>query len=290
MKSDRCLGLLNSATNPVTAITPPVGSMVIAVAAKPDHIVFSYWAVAGLAALCILIGTIAVLVRIRAADNQGFAKATSPRPQPARIWSLLRLGWTKRGRAFGVLSVWVLVEHLTARLQRIRPVRSQAMLRYALMRYRGERVVLHDGTVVATGDPIIELHFDNHRLLELTKSGTSPWPLLRQARSDLTALEKLLASGSLGDIKALHGLTLFAPAGSRLGFEARPLPRTWRFALERFFMTGLVVLYHPAGWTAAAHQAARWPGEVWMSRAILAHRYRIEGSSASEQSIRESAP
>jgi peptidoglycan-N-acetylglucosamine deacetylase len=198
--------------------------------------------------------------------------------QPTHTWSLLRLGWAKRGRAVGVLSVWVFVEHLTARLHRIRQLGPQAILRYALERYRGERVVLDDGTVIASGDQIIELHFDNHRLVELSQAGTSPWPFLQHARDDLAELERLLSSGAIANVKALHGLTLFAPAGMRLGFEVRSLPRTWRFALERFFLAGLVVLYHPAGWKAAARHAPRWPGEIWMSRATLARRYRAEGA------------
>lgn len=195
------------------------------------------------------------------------------RMRPSRIWSLLRLGWARSGRTLGVLSVWILVERLTAWRQRIRPIRSGAMLRYALGRHRGRQVALRDGTVIAAGDPIVELHFDNHRLVELGTSGTSPWPFLQQARGDLAELERLLASGAIPDVKALHGLTLFAAAGTRVGFEVRALPKTWRFALERFFLAGLVVLYHPAGWKAAIRHAPRWPGEVWMGRAALAHRY-----------------
>jgi hypothetical protein len=212
-------------------------------------------------------------------SEQMLLNRNSEHRQPTRIWSLLRMGWAKRGRAVGVLSVWVFVEHLTARLHRVRPVRPQAMLRYALERHKGQRAVLHDGTVIASGDPIIELHFDNRRLVELTRAGTSPWPLLQAARGDLAALEAVVASGALGDIKALHGLTLFAPAGTRLGFEARPLPRTPRFAMQRYFMAGLVMLYHPGGWEAAARHRTRWPGEVWMSRASLTHRYGLKDAS-----------
>jgi hypothetical protein len=193
--------------------------------------------------------------------------------RPGRTWSLLRLGWARGGRAVGVLSVWVLVERVSAKFQRIRPVRPNAMLRYALGRHRGERVILRDGTVIEAGDPVAELHFDNHRLVEMTRTGTSPWPLLQQARGDLAALEAMQSAGQLGGVKALHGKTLFAPAGSRLGFEVRPMPRTWHSALDRFFMVGLVVLYNPRGWRAAARHAARWPGELWMSRAVLARRY-----------------
>lgn len=208
-------------------------------------------------------------------------RQTSQGRRPGRFWSLLRLGWAKGGRAIGVLSVWVFVEHLINRLHRVRPVRPQAMLRYALERHRGERVVLHDATVIANGDPIVELHFDNRRLVELTRAGTSPWPLFQLARGDLVELEKMLSSGTLGDVKALHGMTLFAPAGTRLGFEVHTLPRIWRFRLERFFMAGLVMLYNPAGWGAAVRQADRWPGEIWMGRATLTHRYGHESTASS---------
>ncbi len=201
---------------------------------------------------------------------------TFERRRPLPIWSLLRLGWARGGRALGVLNVWVLVEHLTAWRQRIRPVRPGAMLRYAVSRHRGARVALRDGSSISDGDPIIELHFDNHRLVELSRGGTSPWQFLQHARQDLAELERLLSSGAVAEAKALHGVTLFAPAVARLGFEVRPLPRTWRSAFERFFMVGLVVLYHPAGWTAAARHAMRWPGEIWMSRSALTRRYSSE--------------
>jgi hypothetical protein len=199
------------------------------------------------------------------------------------MWSLLRLGWARSGHAAGVLNVWLLVEHITAWRQRIRPIRPGAMLRYAPARHRGEPVELRDGTRISGGDPIIELHFDNHRLVELSRTGTSPWPFVQHARDDLTELEKLLSNGGVADAKALHGLTLFAAAGMRLGFEVRPLPRTWRFALERFFLAGLVVLYHPAGWKAAARHAPRWPGEIWMSRATLTRRYAGKAAPVTTQ-------
>jgi hypothetical protein len=202
-----------------------------------------------------------------------------PGRQPKRAWSLLRIGWAKGGRAVWVLSVWLLVERLSTWLQHIRPVQAQAMLRFSVTRHRGKGLVLKDGTEIVWGDPIIELHFDNRRLVELTRTGTSPWPLIQIIRADLAALATRLSSEGHDEIKALHGVTLFAPAGVRLGFEVHPLPRTWRLALERFFMAGLVILYNPAGWRAAGPHAARWPGELWMSRATLMRRYGSGGPS-----------
>ena len=51
------------------------------------------------------------------------------------------------------------------------------------------------------------------------------------------------------------------------GFEARPVPHTIGFALTRFYMTGLLALYHPQGWAAVTPQRARrWPTEIWIGR------------------------
>jgi hypothetical protein len=191
----------------------------------------------------------------------------------ARAWELLRLGWAADGRAVGVLDVWICWERFLGWWQRIRPVRPQGVLRYSVARHRGRRVVLRDGTLVDTGDLVVELHLDNRRLVELARSRTKPWGLLRIGRGDLAALQRLLSTGELRQVKALHGVTLFATAGRRLGFESRPLRRSWYQALQRFFMAGLVMLYHPAGWEAVQHQGDRWPSEVCMSVTALDDRY-----------------
>jgi hypothetical protein len=195
------------------------------------------------------------------------AKAAGP------SWNLLRLGWAKEGRAVGVLAVWIWWERLLAWRQRIRPVREDGILRYSLSRHRGRRVVLRDGRVIERGDRIVELHFDNRRLVEVSAVRTGPWGLLRRLPEDLAALQRLLATGQLGEVRALHGVTLFAAAGPRLGFEVRPLRRSRYMALQHFFMAGLVVLYHPEGWRVAQRQRARLPGEVWMSLGALNDRF-----------------
>jgi hypothetical protein len=189
------------------------------------------------------------------------------RPGPA--WQLLRLGRASGGRAAGVLSVWVAWERFVSRRQRIRPLRPGAVLRTSDGRHHGPPVTLRDGTVVAPGDPIVELHFDNRRLAELA-AAHRPWDLAGRIGADLRLLAEREAGGPP---RALHGVTMFAAAGPRFGFEVRPLPRTRRAALERFFMAGLVMLYHPGGWDAVRRQARRWPGELWMSPAALRRRH-----------------
>lgn len=212
--------------------------------------------------------------------------ATSPgcRAPPRRLdfpWLLLRLGPAGGGRAFGVLSVWLGWEALTAWWWRLRPIRPGSVLRYRVLVHRGPPLSLADGTVVRPGDRVVDLHLDNRALTRmLVEERATPWSLLRRLKEDLAALLRLGERGKLGEVRALYGMTLFAEPARRLGFEVRPLPRTWRWALVHFYLVGLVALYHPEGWRRAARLRDRlWPGQVWMSWAAL-RRLRAEKEAA----------
>lgn len=191
-------------------------------------------------------------------------------------WLLLRLGRAGGGHAFGVLSVWLGWERLTTWWWRLRSVRRGGVLRYSVTRHRSGTVRLSDGTAILPGDTILELHLDNPGLVRLVAADRwSPWAVLRLVAQDLDHLAAMVEDGEVGPVKAVHGITLFASAGRRLGFEVRPLPRTWRWGLVRFFLVGLLAVYHAEGW----HRAARltqdlWPGEVWMSKSALSDRFR----------------
>jgi hypothetical protein len=194
-----------------------------------------------------------------------------PRLVSAFCWSLLRLSTAGGGRAVGTLSVWLAWERLTSWWWRLRPVRPDGIFRYHLRAHHGPPVLLADGTLVRPGDRLIELHFDNRRLLRLaTTPDWTPFVATRLAAEDLRVLDRLLADGKLPEIVALHGVTLFARAGRRLGFEVHTLPRTPGWGLVRYFMVGLLAVYHPRGWEAAERlRWTAWPGELWMSRARL---------------------
>jgi hypothetical protein len=206
-------------------------------------------------------------------------------------WVLLQLGRAGGGRACGVLSVWLGWEKLTTWWWRLRPVRAGGLFLYRLTRHGGAPISLSDGTIVQPGDLVLDLHFDNRSLLRLVGTGDGlPWGLMHVARQDLLALAEAAAREELPGIRAIHGVTLFAPAGRRLGFEVRPLPRTLYWALVRFFMLGLLAVYHPAGRRRLNRRAARlWPGEVWMSRSALVARQCRSMSSASGTTRRVTA-
>jgi hypothetical protein len=204
----------------------------------------------------------------------------------AFCWSLLRLSTAGGGRAIGTLSVWLAWERLTTWWWQLQPVRPDGVFRYHLRAYHGPPILLADGTLVRPGDRLVELHFDNRRLLRLaTAPDWTPFVATRLMAEDLRILDRLLAEGKLPEVVALHGVTLFARAGRRLGFETRPLPRTPGWGLVRYFMVGLLAVYHPQGWEAAERmRRTAWPGELWMSRARLQARARGPSSGSSPRS------
>jgi hypothetical protein len=190
-------------------------------------------------------------------------------------WALPRLGYAGNGRAYGVLSIWIAVDRLLESRWQLRPVRLGGVFRYRVTRYHGPTVSLIGGTIIRRNDLILELHFDNRQLLaESGRRDWNPWATMEAMALDLAVLAKLVAGGAFGPIAALHGTTLFAVPGRRLGFEVRPVPHTVGWALERYFLIGLLPIYHRDGWTAFDRfRRDRWPAELWMSMATLRSRY-----------------
>lgn len=190
------------------------------------------------------------------------------------LFRLIRLSKAGHGRAVGMLSIWLWWDRLLEWYWQLRPVRPDGFLRYRLTRHGGASVTLRDGTVINRGDRLVELHFDNRRLLRrVSAPGWNALQSLRLIDADLRGLHRWLESGELPPIRALHGVTLYAAAGPRLGFEVRAVPHTWLWALERFYLIGLLAIYHPDGWREVERmRRGRWPGELWMSRAELARR------------------
>lgn len=154
-------------------------------------------------------------------------------------------------------------------------MRPSGVFRYRVARHHGPTVTLVDGSVVAANDRLVELHFDNRQLLsESARTEWNPWTTMEAMALDLRELAVLLDAGTFGHAVALHGTTLFAVPGRRLGFEVRPVPHSIGWALERYFLIGLLPIYHREGWTAFDRfRRDRWPAELWMSAATLRSRY-----------------
>jgi len=193
-------------------------------------------------------------------------------------WTLPRLSRAGEGRAVGVLSVWVWWDHFLEWSMHPRAVRPDGVLRFRLAHHWGRRLLLDDGTVVDRGDRVVELHFDNRGLMHSTRAiEWNPWTAMERMDADLDELARLIAAGRLRSVRALHGVTLFASPGPRLGFEVRPVRHNWNWSLQRYFLIGLLPIYHRDGWREFDRMRRdRWPAELWMSRPRLMDRRPLQ--------------
>lgn len=175
------------------------------------------------------------------------------------------------GHAGGVLKVWLWWERSYLRRHRVRALTPGSAFLIEERRHHGPPVALPDGTQVRSGDRIVELHLANQSVsADATSRGWSPFQTLTATSADLALLARLVKRGILGDVHAVHAVSLIAPALGRVGFTVWPLRDTWHTRLLRFYLVGLLAVYHPDGWRGARRARIRaWPAEAWMSLAAL---------------------
>jgi hypothetical protein len=179
-----------------------------------------------------------------------------------------------------VLILWPVADRLLRVIYHIRPLKADdsGIIRFNLRHYKGPARVLNDGSKVKTGDTIIELHLNNawfkrRRNLNL-RASQSPRKFLGCFAQDLRILAQQIASGMLGNITALHGSTILHVAARRLGFQVDELPDSLWKKGARFYMAGLMQVYHLRGDEVSGLREKSWElKEVWLSRAALLTRY-----------------
>jgi len=163
-------------------------------------------------------------------------------------------------------------------LWRVRPVRYGAVLQFGISPYRGPTTKLRDGTLVSRGDRILHLHLDNRVAAGLVdRRSPNPWSLMENAARDLDVLAELVASGRLGGVRAVRGVTALAPGAARLGFEVRPLPHNLRWSLIRNLFALVLASYHRDG-ARELDRGLPWPAEAWLSSRALQRRLTGYGS------------
>jgi hypothetical protein len=179
-----------------------------------------------------------------------------------------------------VLILWPVADRLLRLIYHIRPLKADdsGIMRFNLCHYKGLTRVLDDGSEVKTGDIIIELHLNNawfkrRRNLNLSAS-QSPREFLGSVAKDLCLLAQQVASGMFGNITALHGITLLHVAARRLGFQIDELPDSLWKKGARFYMAGLMQVYHLRGDEVSGLREKTWElKEIWLSRATLLSKY-----------------
>jgi hypothetical protein len=179
-----------------------------------------------------------------------------------------------------VLILWPVADRLLRAVHYIRPLKADdsGIMRFSLRRYKGPTKVLNDGSEVKAGDTIMELHLNNawfkrRRNLNLS-AAQSPREFLGCFAQDLHFLAQQIASGMFGNVIALHGITLLHIAARRLEFQIDELPDSLWKKGARFYMAGLMQVYHLRREEVSGLREKPWElKEVWLSRAALLSKY-----------------
>jgi MFS family permease len=267
----RDMGVWSIATTLPAILAPLLGGLVISVAGSLGDTTVGYRVVFSLAVVFLLAGAVFIL-RVR---DQFARPALDRETQASRLRLAAGFG-TRGGRA----RLLALLAHLGARLAHAFPVRpipaaphQLLLVRFAI--YHGKPFTLPGGVEIAKGARICELHLNNAVLSELT-ANTPPWRLARMLREDLRALARWSHQADFpAGTQALFGYTLLNEAAPRFGFTLRERPHTFVTWLDRFFMTGLLALYHPRGRERLEQGTTygAYPAELWMSVGELRRRY-----------------
>jgi peptidoglycan-N-acetylglucosamine deacetylase len=179
-----------------------------------------------------------------------------------------------------ILLFWPLADRLLRAVRHIKPLIADdsGIIRFSLGRHKGPTRVLNDGTEVKGGDAIVEIHLNNdwfkrRRDLNLSAS-QSPREFLGCYAEELRILARQVAGGMFGDIVALHGVTLLDVAARRLGFQVDELPDSLWKRGARFYMVGLMRVYHLRGGGVPNLREKAWEvKEIWLSRKLLLNKY-----------------
>jgi|GEM_PF-3093493 len=149
--------------------------------------------------------------------------------------------------------IWSLWEFIFAKLNRIHTVGGDdSEIRIAIKKYKGEKLLLKDGTVLNNGDKFGELHLNNNALTQITSSSSSPIAVgiiaLKRFKKSIKALKTYIDEHhEFDDVNVFMGYTLFNEGVEMLGFEVRDI----KSPLEKFIVTHyemlLLAIFHPDG-------------------------------------------
>lgn len=196
------------------------------------------------------------------------------------VLSLGRSPWgtAGRGRARGVLHVFLLGERIMQRRHPLHPIRPNGYVRYEIGRLPRGYLPLPAQPPVRAGERVLILHFDNPTTVDLASKAGAPspsWRLLRDGRAELTALADLVREGAFPpDIRAVWGETIFAPGVVRLGFTVRQTPPGIRTTFVRLFLLGLIAIYGDGPRNLQERRLRHMRlGEAWMGLDELQRRF-----------------
>jgi MFS family permease len=279
------LGLWTASSTLPAIFAPLLGGIVISLANTFGYVTFGYRLIFAFAALFLVLGAVFILyVREKQPASQQVQeeRQTVAKQQSLHLQRQVGFGWklafqTRAGKARGFLRFWPIWDKVMLFFMPVQPIPQApySLLRVHFGRFHGRPIDLPGNVHVQKGDPIVELHFSNTVLLEAA-SHTGAWGILQMIEQDLHALALWVQQPDFpSNERVIFGVTLLSRVGPRLGFTLRERPKSLYTWLERFFMTGLLVLYNENGIGRLTRGTTygSYQQEVWMTLETLLERY-----------------
>ncbi len=182
---------------------------------------------------------------------------------------------------------WEKLFHHIFHLQRTGPT---GLFHYRLRAYHGRPLELESGEWLERGDSIIELHFDNRRLFELTSGSRSMMQLailfIQAAREDFPKLAlQMQQQPELMGARALYGVSMVNRGPEKFGFAVRDLPRGVFAIFTRWYLKLLLTIIHPSGSMRLKEQSDQLiPRAMVVSTASFIKRYTTDAAHITAQS------
>jgi hypothetical protein len=144
--------------------------------------------------------------------------------------------------------------------------------------YRGRSILLEDGTELARGDLVLEIHLNNEHLVHLHEEANSEVRLakrlVREIRGVLAEAAVYLEHPEREAVKALYGISMIHRGVQALGFRTVAMRRGAFYYATTWYLRLLLAFLHPLGRSRLAERADQLvPKQVVMSRRELLARY-----------------
>ena|SRR5690625_1998582 len=173
-----------------------------------------------------------------------------------------------------LLDIWNAIDPIYYKFTRLRYVtdheQKNTVFRVRLTRYKGNPVVLNDGTSIQKNDLLLKIHLHNAKMLKeinLVQNDLRRAVLIyHKVKYALTNLAHYVESHSKGEkIKGIIGLTSLSTGAKRLGFEVVPI----RSRVYRLFKQCAFIFIH----LFATKSRNNHPVYLFMSKEQLLAKY-----------------
>jgi peptidoglycan/xylan/chitin deacetylase (PgdA/CDA1 family) len=167
----------------------------------------------------------------------------------SRSKSKRKLGLWK-GIAVSLWMAWEKCFHVLFRIETIG--RGETVFHYRIRPYHGEPLQLKDGQTICNKDKVVELHFDNKKLLQLLSASRS---VMQMAIQIIREVEKALPKLALSlqdrkqfeGVRGLYGISMINRGSESFGFSVIDLPEGLFSRMTRFYLKVLMMVLHPGG-------------------------------------------